>query len=194
MQIVGQHAANQAYRRKKQQIPPERKRIALAPPKLQRGEQAEQRRKNLRHIIQIPQIACNGIVVEKAIFDRTQEQPQHGHGASKQQPAPITAVQNPARYGKAPAHGQTDVNQVGQQKESGRGQRSAHAIRLAKKTGKNEQTKRKAELRNGFSFCGSPISTSCPYLKEQILCYFQIHLRHLLANFHLEIVLYHTSD
>ena len=168
MQIVGQHAANQAYRRKKQQIPPERKRVAIAPPKLQRGEQAEQRRKNLRHIIQIPQIACNGIVVEKAIFDRTQEQPQHGHGASKQKPAPITAVQNPARYGKAPAHGQTDVNQVGQQKESGRGQRSVYAIRLAKKTGKNEQNQRKAELRNGFSLRGSHISTSCPYLKEQI--------------------------
>ena len=44
VQIVAQNAANQQRSRNEQQIPPARKRGALPPPQLQRGEQAEQRR------------------------------------------------------------------------------------------------------------------------------------------------------
>ena len=56
MQIVGQNAANQQRRRDEQQKPPGTNRVSLTPSKLQRREQAEQWRKNLRHIIQIPQV------------------------------------------------------------------------------------------------------------------------------------------
>ena len=75
MQVVAQNAADQQCSRNEQQIPPAGKRSALPPPKLQRSEQAEQRRKDLRHIIAIPQMASNGIVAEKAILDRAQKQP-----------------------------------------------------------------------------------------------------------------------
>ena len=71
-------------------------------------------------IIQIPQMARNRIAAEKAILDRAQKQPQHSHGASKQQPPPIVAMQNSARYGKAPRHGQADIDQIGQQKNTRR--------------------------------------------------------------------------
>ena len=102
-------------------------------------------------IIQIPQIARNRIAAEKAILDRAQKQPQHSHGASKQQPPPIVAMQNSARYGKAPRHGQADIDQIGQQKTYGGGQRRGQAIHLLEKTGKNEQPQRKAKLCDGFS-------------------------------------------
>ena len=160
MQIVGQNAADEQHRRNKQQIPFARKRIALPPPQLQRGEQAEQRRKDLRHIIQIPQMARNGIVAEKSILDRAQKQPKHGHRAAQKQPSPVVSVQGSARYGKSPRHGQTDIDQIGQQKAGGRGQRRGQSIHLAKKAGKNEQPQRKAKLCNGFSLCSSHISTS----------------------------------
>ena len=84
-------------------------------------------------IIQIPQMARNRIAAEKAILDRAQKQPQHSHGASKQQPPPIVAMQNSARYGKAPRHGQADIDQIGQQKTHGGGQRRGQAIQLPKK-------------------------------------------------------------
>ena len=166
MPVIGQHAAHQQRRRNKQQIPFWRKRIILAPAQLQRSEQAEQRRKDLRHIIQIPQMARNGIVAEKSILDRAQKQPQHGHCAPEQQPPPITAMQNPARYGKAPAHGQADIDQICQQKAHGGGQRRGHAIQLAEKTGKSEQPQRKAKLCNGTSLFSSHISTPASTLKH----------------------------
>ena len=102
--------------------------------------------------------------LKKAILDRAQKQPQHSHGASRQQPPPIVAMQNSARYGKAPAHGQADIDQIGQQKTHGGGQRRGHTIQLPEKTGKNEQPQRQAKLCDGFSLYVRHSPTSEPSL------------------------------
>ena len=103
-------------------------------------------------IIQIPQMARNRIAAEKAILDRAQKQPQHSHGTAQQQPSPVVSVQNPARYGEAPPHGQADIDQVGQQKARGRGQRRGHAIQLAKNARKDEQPSARQSAATVFRF------------------------------------------
>ena len=103
-------------------------------------------------IIQIPQMARNRIAAEKAILDRAQKQPQHSHGASKQQPPPIVAMQNSARYGKAPRHGQPDIDQIGQQKTYGGGQRRGQAIQLPKKPARTNSPSARQSFAMDFRF------------------------------------------
>ncbi len=144
VQIVAQNAANQQRSRNEQQIPPARKRVALPPSDLQRRKQAEKRREDLRHIVQIPQITGHMVVFKKAILDRAQEHPHNGHRAAQQQILPDIF----------------DVDQVGQHETGGRRQRGDVLIELPKDTGEDEQAHCETEFHHGFSSDGVHSFTS----------------------------------
>lgn len=153
VQVVGQYAGDQQRGRDPQQPPSGGQRGVLAVAQRQCRQEAKHWRENLRDIVEIPKVARDGVFLEKPVFDRAQQQPQHRHRAAEQQIPAHLPVENAPRNRNPPRERQPDIEEVGHQKADGGRERREEDIHLAKQPREDEKTRRRAESAQRFAPC-----------------------------------------
>ena len=147
--LIGEHAQKQQKRGNQQQIPAPAQRILRGVALLQCDQQGQRGRKQLRKVVEIPQIGANWLVIEKAVLAGAQNQPQHRQQrGGDQQPADARGHDAPLNRDR-PAQRQSDIDGKVQQKGEGAPCRWKHPVDLVQQS----RCEKERDGEDGHSLC-----------------------------------------